>query len=213
MMRRLKKKIPRQLWIGALAVAGLLAVGLASGLLPRAPWATDTAEDQLESRFKRLGITRIPNIPPPMDFELQDVDGGRIRLSELKGKVVVINFWTTWCPSCRIEMPDLEKLHQHFKASEFALLAVNLRESGQTVRQYFQDHKLSFTALLDSDGEVGQRFGIRSIPTTFIIDRNGGMIGKAFGARQWGSDPAFAFFENLINFPLSPEDHDKSALR
>ncbi len=212
-MGRMKKKIPRWMWIGALAIAGLLAVGLASGLSPQTPWAASTTEDDPDRHFKRLGITRIPDIPPPMDFELPDLNGGRVKLSDLKGKVVVINFWTTWCPSCRIEMPDLEKLHQRFKSSEFALLAVDLRESRQTVRQYLQDHKLSFTALLDSDGEVGQRFGIRSIPTTFILGQNGGMVGKAIGARQWGSDRAFALFEYLINAPLSPEDDDKNAPR
>lgn len=212
-MGRMKKKIPRRMWIGTLAIAGLLAVGLTSGFPPQTPWAESTPEDNLDRQFKRLGITRIPNIPPPMDFALQDLDGGRVRLSELKGKVVVINFWTTWCPSCRIEMPDLEKLHQRFKADDFVLLAVDLRESRQTVRQYLQAHKLSFTALLDSDGEVGQRFGIRSIPTTFILDQNGGMVGKAIGARQWGSDRAFAFFEYLIDAPLSAEDNDKIAPR
>lgn len=212
-MGRMKKKIPRRMWIGALAIAGLLAVGLTSGLPPQTPWAANSSEDDLDRHFKRLGITRIPNIPPPMDFALQDLDGGRVRLSKLKGKVVVINFWTTWCPGCRIEMPDLEKLHQQFKAGDFVLLAVDLRESRQTVRQYLRDHKLSFTALLDSDGEVGQRFGIRSIPTTFIIGQNGGMVGKAIGARQWGSDRAFTLIEYLINAPLSPEDDDKNASR
>ncbi len=208
-MNRLKRIFFRRARFGRPAVTGILAAVLVSGLLLE---MSPAAEDP-ELRFKELGVTRIPDIPPPMDFELPDLEGRRVRLSELKGKVVVINFWTTWCPSCRIEMPDLEKLHQHFRDRELVLLAVDLRESRQMVRKYFQDRKLNFTALLDGDGEVGRSFGIRSIPTTFIIDKSGGMVGKAFGARQWGGDRSFSLFEYLLSATSSPQDDGKDTSR
>lgn len=192
---------------------GLLTFGLVLGILLAAPSASEVVTDSPDRHFKLLGVTRIPNIPPPVDFELLDLDGRKVRLSDLKGKVVVINFWTTWCPSCRVEMPDLEKLHQRFKADDFILLAVDLGESRHMIQQYFQRNKLNFTALLDSDGQVARSFGIRSIPTTFIIGQSGGMVGKAIGPRPWGGPHAFGLFEQLIPDPSPPERTDKKISR
>jgi len=212
-MRRPRKRYPWQSWIGAPVAIGLLILGLALGLPSLAPALDSVLGENPDRHFANLGISRIPKIPPPVDFELSDLEGRPVRLSGLKGKVVVINFWTTWCPSCQIEMPDLEKLHQRFKTSDFILLAVDLRESRETVQKYFQRNKLNFTALLDSDGEVAHSFGIRSIPTTFIIDQSGGMVGKAIGARPWGSARALAFFEQLIHNPSPPEQADEKESR
>jgi len=200
-----KSKMAWRMRTGAvLAMTALIAVLIF--WLPARPIPSADAEPaEIGRYFKKAGVIQIPRIPPPMDFALADLSGATLRLSDLKGKVVILNFWTTWCPDCRVEMPAMEKLYQRFKERGVVMLAVDLREPPKIVRQFFESHKLSFTALLDSDGQVGRSFGIRSIPTTFIIDQSGGIIGKAIGSRKWDSSAVAALFELLLDNP--PDDH------
>jgi peroxiredoxin len=149
--------------------------------------------------FQDMGIASIPHIAPPVDFNLSDLNGNMVRLSDFKGKIVFLNFWTTWCPECRYEMPSMQELYAHFKDRDFAMVAINMNEPAAVVMRYFREHKLTFTALLDSINELGAPFGIRGIPTTFIIDRDGGIIGKALGSRRWNSKKSITLFEHLIN--------------
>ena len=108
-----------------------------------------------------------------------------------------INFWTTWCLACVVEMPSMEKLHQKFKEKDFAMVGINLQESDATVLKFLKEHQLTFTTLLDSNGKVGAAFRIRGIPTTFILDKSGIIIGRAMGPREWDSRDSFALFEYL----------------
>jgi thiol-disulfide isomerase/thioredoxin len=112
---------------------------------------------------------------------------------------VFINFWTTWCLACVIEMPSMEKLHQKFKDKDFVMVAINLQESASTIKQFYKEYKLTFTTLLDSTGDVGAGLGIRSIPTTFILDKNGRILGKALGPREWEGKKSIALFEYLTD--------------
>jgi peroxiredoxin len=169
---------------------------------PNQPYAAAAAETDAVDRFyQQLGIIELYRIPPPADFLLTDLAERKVRLSDHIGKVVFLNFWTTWCPECRIEMPALETLYQHFRDRGFTVLAVSLRETESRVRQYVKREKLTFPILLDRDGQVGRSFGIRSIPTTIIIDREGAMIGKTVGSRKWDGPAAKALFEHLIDQP------------
>ena len=157
---------------------------------------TDSKTDRL---LHELGITQVPHIPPPVDINLMDINGQQVTLSDFKGKIVFLNFWTTWCPECRIEMPSMEKLHGRFKEQGFAMIAVNLQEPALRVKDFLKKYPLTFTILLDSKGKIGPQFGIRAVPTTFIIDKNGGIIGKALGSRHWYSKESMSLFEHLIN--------------
>ena len=168
-------------------------------LKPDQKIAEAAVETTTEKLFQEMGIIPIPHIAPPVDFNLSDLNGNMTRLSDFKGKIVFLNFWTTWCPQCRYEMPLMQKLYSHFKDKDFAMVAINLSESAFVVKKYFEDNKLTFTALLDTISELGAPFGIRGIPTTYIIDRNGGIIGKAVGSRRWDSKKSIALFERLIN--------------
>lgn len=149
--------------------------------------------------FLDMGIFRLRSLAPPVDIYLKDVNGKMVRVSDLKGKIVFLNFWTTWCPACRVEMPAMQKLHQRLKDKDFVMIAINLQEPASRVKVFNKKYKLSFTSLLDSSGKVGLRFGVRSIPITYILDKNGGMIGKAPGARDWDSEKSIALFEHLMN--------------
>ena len=150
-----------------------------------------------EDHWKALGINRLPDIMPP-DFTLPTLDGGSITLSDLKGKVVLINFWATWCPPCRDEMPSMEKLYRRFKYEEFTLLSVDVMESPETVKKFARKYDLSFPILLDKKGEVSAKYAATAIPTTYIINKKGEAVGKAIGPRKWNGEHATALVEELL---------------
>ncbi len=148
--------------------------------------------------FLDMGIFRLHSLAPPVDIYLKDLNEKMVRVSDLKGKIVFLNFWTTWCLACRVEMPAMQKLHQRLKDKDFVMIAINLQEPASRVKAFNKKYKLSFTSLLDSTGKVGLRFGVRSIPITYILDKKGGIIGKALGAREWDSEKSIALFEHLM---------------
>ena len=154
---------------------------------------------EFDRLFSDMGVLKIPHPTGPVEITLKDPNGQLVNLSDLRGKIVFINFWTTWCLACVVEMPSMERLHQKFKDKDFVMVAINLRESASTVKQFFTEYKLTFTTLLDSTGDVGVGFGIRSIPTTFILDKSGRIIGKALGPREWESKESIALFEYLTD--------------
>lgn len=110
---------------------------------------------------------------PAPDFTLADLDGNPVALSELRGQVLLINLWATWCPPCRAEMPAIQAVHDDFAAQGFEVLAVNVREDPATVARYMQQNNLSFPALLDSQGQVAADYRARVFPSSFFVDRNG----------------------------------------
>jgi peroxiredoxin len=165
--------------------------------------------DRIGHLFKELGIIRLSGIAPPVEIELENLNGKSVNISDFKGNIVFLNFWTTWCPDCRAEMPEMEKLFVRFKEDDFVMVTINLKESSDKVSAFYEKHKLTFNALLDSDGNVGVAFGIRSIPTTFILDKQGGLLGKAMGPREWGGRKATELFQILIHSKLLPVEPHK----
>lgn len=115
------------------------------------------------------------------DFTLEDLDGNRITLSKLKGKNVIVNFWATTCPYCKVEMPDINAFYKTHK-NELEVLAVDLGESDSTIKDYVRDKGFEFKILKDTNGDVGYAYGIRFIPTTFFIDKKGIIRAVANGA-------------------------------
>lgn len=110
---------------------------------------------------------------PAPDFTLATPEGQNVTLSQFQGQVVLINFWATWCPPCRLEMPFLEAAYERYKDQGFTVLAVDQQESPQAVRAYFQELGLSFPVVIDSTGEVSSLYRVLALPTTYIVDRNG----------------------------------------
>jgi thiol-disulfide isomerase/thioredoxin len=105
------------------------------------------------------------------DFELDTLDGQTIVLSQLKGRLVLVNFWATWCGPCRHEMPFLQQLYEDWPGEELVLLTVNVGENSSQVAQFLQSEGFSFTVLLDGEATVAQRYSVTGIPTTFFIDK------------------------------------------
>lgn len=135
------------------------------------------------------------------DFVLQDLQGRKINLRDLRGKIVLVNFWATWCPSCKLEMPSMEALHKRLGNDGLVMLAVNVRENAEEVKAFFQEHQLSFSAILDPEGHAFERFKVWSLPTTFIIDRKGELLGKVIGYRDWDSEQTIHVLQRLLESP------------
>lgn len=152
-----------------------------------------------EDYFRKLGIEKPEKKILAPDFTLEDLSGKLISLKELRGKVVFLNFWATWCVPCRQEMPTMEKLHREFTKQGLEVIAVNLRESKEDVRKFFDELGLTFTALLDRDGEVSNEYGVWSIPLSYFINRKGEFVGKVIGYRKWDGPEAKTFFRDVLS--------------
>ncbi|MFC2025050.1 redoxin domain-containing protein [Chloroflexota bacterium] len=124
--------------------------------------------------------TQIGNIAPT--FQLQDLNGQTVSLGDLMGKPVLLNFWATWCPPCRSEMPLLQEIYEGWSDKGLVLLAIDIGEHPTQVRKFLETHNLSIPVLLDTNGEVAQKYNIIPIPTTFFIDKDGIIQEKVIGA-------------------------------
>jgi len=134
------------------------------------------------------------------DFNMKTLDGRNISLADYHGKYVLLNFWATWCGPCKVEMPSMEALFEKFKSKNFEILAVSNDIFGAKVVKPFVDaHNMSFTVSLDQDLKVSSKYGVMSLPTTFLIDPKGTIIGVINGAQDWDHPETLQYFENLLN--------------
>ncbi|MCO6413264.1 MAG: TlpA family protein disulfide reductase [Thiogranum sp.] len=130
-------------------------------------------------------LYQVPGTPEAPDFALNDIDGGVHTLSEYRGKVVLINFWATWCPPCREEMPAMQRAWQQLREEDVVFLAVDVGEDEDTIFRFTADYPVDFPLLMDIDSSVIQKWPVRGLPTTFIIDKQGRITYRAIGARDW----------------------------
>ncbi len=173
------------------------AASTAPAIPASAPSAAYSATD-LHNRLVAAGLA-VPKQPTPADdFALSSLAGMNVKLSDFRGKVVFLNFWATWCPPCRSEMPSMERLYRKLHADGLEILAVDLQEPKDTVQKFVKDNTITFTVLLDLKGAVGGAWGAQSIPTTYLIDRKGGIIARAIGGREWDSPGMVALFEAVL---------------
>ncbi|MXX09986.1 MAG: TlpA family protein disulfide reductase [Nitrospira sp. SB0677_bin_15] len=142
--------------------------------------------------------------PPDMgsqapDFQLIDLQGNWQALPDYRGKVVLLNFWATWCGPCRVEMPSMEHVYQDLKNEGFAILAISSDPQGSIVtRPFVEAQGLTFPILHDSDYQVSGSYGVRTLPMSFLIDRNGTLTQRVFGARDWNSEEARELIRGLL---------------
>ena len=136
---------------------------------------------------------------PAPNFQLRDLNGRLVALSDLRGKVVLLNFWATWCGPCRVEMPAMEQLYRTFSRKDFEILAVSTDAQGVAItRPFQQENHLTFPILHDADYRVGLAYGARSLPMTFMVDRQGVVRHQIFGARDWGAPEAQQLVQMLL---------------
>ena len=133
------------------------------------------------------------------DFTLSDLNGKAFALSALRGKVVIVNFWATWCPPCRAEMPSMELLHRELGDEGLVLLAVNIEKDGrQTVSKFLATSPHSFPVLLDDQEEIQKRYGVYKFPESFVIRKDGVIDDKVVGAIDWAHPQTIAYFRDLL---------------
>ena len=136
---------------------------------------------------------------PAPDFTLSDLDGRSYTLSQLRGKVVIVNFWASWCPPCRAEMPSMERLHQELSGQGLVLLAVNIEKDGRrTVKQFLSSNPHSFPVLLDEQEVVQRLYGVNKFPESFIVRKDGVIDDKVIGAIDWAEPRTVAYFRDLL---------------
>lgn len=141
----------------------------------------------------RVGF-RAPN------FILKDLNGGMISIAGLRGKVVMINFWATWCGPCKVEMPSMNRLYNDLKGRDFEILAISSDVQGEkVVKPFIAQGRFNFTVLIDSSFKVNSDYGVTGIPTTFLVDKDGVITYKIFGPRDWNSPEARELIKRMMS--------------
>jgi peroxiredoxin len=133
------------------------------------------------------------------DFSLASLSGDDRSLESFRGSLVMLNFWASWCGPCAKEKPSMVSMYSALKDKGLEIVSINLQEDKQTAQTFADEHEIPFTVLLDKQGEVGGMYGVRSIPTTYIIGRDGTVLGGAIGAREWDEDKMISAFTQLLD--------------
>jgi peroxiredoxin len=176
----------------ALPVLGLL-LGL---LLIGRP----AAADELDRLLQPLGLTAVSG--KPAAFSLPTASGGKVSLAEQQGKVVLVYFWATWCPYCRRELPaGVEQVARERRSQPFAVLPVSVEEPKDLVASWAKGAGLTMPVLLDYDGAVARDYRVTATPTVFLIGRNGRLVAKAAGNREWEGPAGRALLDALVAAP------------
>ena len=133
-------------------------------------------------------LTELSNKPQAPAFNLQDMDGEKFSLATYKGKVLIVNFWATWCPPCRAELPSMNRGWDKIKNENIEMIAINVGEDEDTIYSFMADYPINFKVLLDQSGDIISQWPIKGLPTTFVVDAEGRIVYRAIGGREWDSD-------------------------
>ena len=160
--------------------------------------ASSETELGYKSALQSVAIQTFEETVEAPNFKLNNLEGGELSLADLEGKLVLLNFWASWCGPCNIEKPSMEKLYQELKEEGLVIVGVNLREDKSTAEDFVEKHDISFPILLDKTGEISGMYGVRSIPTSYLIGRNGKALGGVLGAREWDEDKMVSTLKKLL---------------
>ena len=148
--------------------------------------------------LKQLDLMKPGRARLAEDFTLPTPDGGSFRLSEQRGKVVLVNFWATWCPPCLEEMPAMERLWRRHKDAGFVLVAISLDTDPKKVPPFVSARKFSFPIVLDPKMGIAEKYGVRALPSSFVLDRDGTVTGIALGPRGWDDGAAHGLVQAML---------------
>jgi len=186
-------RIRKRVSLGSVvALVGLLSWAVPVGSSPEA--------------MKALGILEMRERTAAPNVTLSTLQGKPFSFNELRGKVVLVNFWATWCLPCQWEMPLMEKLYQTYKAKGFVIVAISLdREGAAVVEPFVKERKLTYPVVLDPTFEGARQFGVRGVPATFLIGPDGFIKGVSYGPKEWDGPEARALIESLLRQGKGPK--------
>ncbi|MDP6625897.1 MAG: TlpA disulfide reductase family protein [Nitrospinota bacterium] len=169
-------------------------------------FAVSLEEKRPVNKIKKDARNQLPHEVAPMEgfiapeFTFPNINGKSVSLSQFRGKVVFLNIWATWCGPCRVEMPGMEKLWRKFKNEDFVMLAVSIDRLGEpVVTPFIQELGLTFPALLDPESTIQSLYMVRALPSSLIIDKNGRIVTRVAGGREWYTPEIIDIFEKLIH--------------
>ncbi len=137
---------------------------------------------------QKESLTLMKDLPSAPTFELPDMDGEIFKLSQYRGKPVIVNFWATWCPPCREELPSMNRAWDKIKDQGIEMIAINVGEDEDTIFAFMGDYPIDFQTLMDQSGKIIKQWPIKGLPTTFVVDPQGRLHYRAIGGREWDSD-------------------------
>ena len=181
---------------------GMLVWGLLALVLMSAPPAVGEPTRMDLLQVLNLSAYRPGLGLPPLAG--QTATGEAVSVAALRGRVVLINFWATWCAECRPEMLLFERLYRDFAAQGFTILGINAREETLRIQQYAREWGLTYPLVLDPEGTIAQTYGVIGLPTTFLVGRDGRPVALAIGPRAWGSTEARALVQALLAESVEP---------
>lgn len=152
-----------------------------------------------KSESTKISAIAKENSPAPEISVKAIADGSTLKLSALKGKVVLLNFWATWCPPCRDEIPSMMKLDKAMTGKPFQMVAVSMDEGGKpAIDTFFKERGFMLPTYLDSNGMAARSYGVTGVPESFIVDKSGVIVKKIIGGLDWGSPEVASFLEGLM---------------
>ncbi len=157
-----------------------------------------TVDDETAQVLFSMGIMPLREAHPSEGFLLATLDGSQGRLADHLGKIVFLNFWATWCPPCREEMPSMQTLYDELRSDGLEIVAVNVMEPRETVAPFIEEFGYTYPVLLDIEGRVMSRYAVRAYPTTYVIDRDGYVIGARPGGHDWAQPAVIEGFRTLL---------------
>ena len=150
--------------------------------------------------FRELDLLRLPSPKPAAEFTVPGLLERPIALRDFRGKVIFLNFWATWCPPCKEEMPSMERLYRRYKDRGLAMLAISIdsEDKAGVAAAFVKKYGLTFTIGLDARLEVANRYTVRALPSSFLIDKSSRIVAVALGPRDWDGTAAHAVIEGLL---------------
>ncbi len=138
-------------------------------------------------------------VGPTPEFSLSTPDGKKISLKDFRGKIVLLNFWASWCVPCREEMPAMEKLYQEYKQKNFVILAIAVKDRKQDAIDFVKELKISYPVALDPEAQVGSLYGAWGLPATYLIGPNGEGLARGWGPAEWYGSGARKLVKDLLD--------------
>ncbi|MFP4429636.1 MAG: TlpA disulfide reductase family protein [Spirochaetota bacterium] len=161
--------------------------------------AQETGPDAaVAEQLEAIGVQVIRREIKAESFDLPTLGGPTMSLADYSGRLVLLNFWATWCAPCVLEMPSMQTLYGTFRDRGLEVVAVNVQEDRDIVAAFVEEHGFSFPVLLDGNGRTTSNFAVRGLPTSYLIDREGNLIGMKVGFHLWDEPEVIDTFERLL---------------